>query len=384
MRPVIVFNIIIGLLFIGIVILQFLLQKSLKKSLYNYRNAAFIAGIIFGFVIMVCLYDYLISCLLQTNGMRVTYIFQQFIQVPRKFAKVALPFFMIICSAIIVSNIALIIHEGRRIKNILGIFLGIVFVGGTIINERIEAAIEDYLLYDNSPFDIPVIWATHTYFQLFVLLVICYFEVYFIATVIMGYIASKQVPTYDKDFIIILGCAIRKDGKLTPLLRGRVDRAVRYAWEQEIAAKKPVRYVPSGGRGEDEITSEGHAMEGYLLEHGIERDEVFPETKSKNTYENFWFSRKIIDEIDPYARVCFSTTNYHVYRSGLIAKRMGMEIEAISSRTKWYFWPNGFVREFVAIMKMEKKFHAISLCMLALICFILGLISVYVFEIYWI
>lgn len=382
MRAVIVFNVLIGLLFVGIVILQFLLAKSLKKSLYNYRNAAFIAGIIFGFVIMLSLYDYLMTCMIEENGMRVLYIFTRIIAIPRKFAKVALPVFIIICSAISISNIALIIREGRRLKNILGVFLGIIFVGGTIVNEYAERAIENNLLYEDGPFDHPIIWTTHTYLQLFMVLVICYFEIYFIATVIMGYIAAKQVPTYDKDFIIILGCAIRKDGKLTPLLKGRTDKAIHYAWEQEIAAKKPLKFIPSGGRGLDEITSEGHAMEEYLLEHGVERDEVFAETKSKNTYENFLFSKKIIDELDPYARVCFTTTNYHVYRSGLIAKRLGMNIEAISSRTKWYFWPNGFVREFIAILKMEKKFHIISLIIIALICLILAFISFNVFKIY--
>lgn len=382
MRAVIVFNILLGLIFFGIVLFQFLLAKSLKKSLYNYRNSAFIAGIIFGFVIMVCLYDYLITCLIQANGMRIYYIFENFIDVPRKFAKVALPFFIIVCTAIIISNIALMIHEGRRLKNILGVFLGIVFVGGTLINERIERIIEENILYEGSPFDHPILWATHTYLQLFILLVICYFEVYFIATVIISYLAAKQVPTYDKDFIIILGCAIKKDGKLTPLLKGRTDRAIRYAWEQEVAAKKPIKFVPSGGRGLDEVTSEGHAMEEYLLEHGAERNEVFAETKSKNTYENFLYSRNIIEDLDPNARICFSTTNYHVYRSGLIAKRMGMEVEAISSRTKWYFWPNGFVREFIAILKMEMKFHLISLSVLAGICIALGLIAYNVFKMY--
>ena len=378
------FNVLMGLLFLGIVIFQFLLQRSLKRSLYNYRNCSFIAGIIFGTVMLICLYDYLISCLIGYNGMRIYNIFRRFITVPQLFAKFALPVFIIICTAVIISNISLIKHEGRRIKNILGIFLGLIFVGGTILNAYIEKFIEEYVLYDDGPFDTPIFWVVHTYSQLFFLLVICYLEVYFLATVIMGYLAARQTPTYDKDYIIILGCSIRKNGELTPLLKGRADRAIKYAWEQEIAAKKPVKFVASGGHGIDEITSEGEAIEQYLLTHGVESTEVLVENQSRNTYENFKNSRELIENIDSTARIAFSTTNYHVYRSGLIAKRMGMNVEGVGSRTKWYFWPNGFVREFIAILKMEKRLHIISVAILAILCLGLGIISYNVFEMYWI
>lgn len=333
---------------------------------------------------LVCLYDYLISCLMGYNGMRIYNIFKRFITVPRLFAKFALPVFIIICSAIIISNISLIRHEGRRLKNILGIFLGLIFVGGTILNTYAESAIEKYILYDDGPFDTPIFWVVHTYSQLFVLLVICYLEVYFLATVIMGFLAARQTPSYDKDYIIILGCNIRKNGDLTPLLKGRVDRAIKYAWEQEIAAKKPVKFVPSGGHGKNEVTSEGEAMERYLLTHGVEKNEIIVENHSANTYENFKNSRALIEQLDDTARIAFSTTNYHVYRSGLIAKRMGLNVEGVGSRTKWYFWPNGFVREFIAILKMEKTLHIISIAILALLCLGLGLISYNVFEMYWI
>lgn len=333
---------------------------------------------------MLSLYNYLIECLLNTKNMRIFYIFREFVEFPKKFSLFAVPVFIVICLLITISNVALIKHEGMRITNILGVFLGIFFLGGTFINTYIEAYIEKIVLYDDGPFDTPLFWVIHTYLQLFVLLVICYCEVYFIAIVIMAYISSRQIPRTNKDYIIILGCSIRKDGKLLPLLKGRVDRAVKYAWEQEIDCGKRLKFVPSGGKGYDEVISEGSAVEEYLLSHGVEPDEIITEKESKNTYENFLFSKKLIDEADPSAKICFATTNYHVYRSGLIAKRLGIDIEGVSSKTKWYFWPNGFVREFVAIILMEKKLHIISVLILALLCAVLGVISYHVFEMYWI
>ena len=376
MNAVTFFNVILGLLFLIIVIFQFLLHKSIKQSLYNYRNVAFISGIIFGFVLLVSLYNYLINCILNVNDLSIHNIFRELVSFPKRFANFAIPVFVLICLLISISNISLIKHEGLRLKNVLGFVFGIVFVGGTYFTKLYNNYVEKYVLYEGSQLDTPLSWSIYTYLDLFIILVICYFEVYFIATVIMGYLAAKQVPQYNKDYIIILGCSIDKKGGLLPLLKGRANRAIRYAWDQEIDCGRPVKFVPSGGQGANEVISEGAALELYLLSHGAEQYEILAEKKSKNTYENFLFSKKLIDEVNPNARICFATTNYHVYRSGLIAKRMGLKnIEGISSRTKWYFWPNGFLREFIAILAMEKKLHVISIIILAAMCLALGIFS---------
>ena len=376
MNAVTFFNVILGLLFLIIVIFQFLLHKSIKQSLYNYRNVAFISGIIFGFVLLVSLYNYLINCILNVNDLSIHNIFRELVSFPKRFANFAIPVFVLICLLISISNISLIKHEGLRLKNVLGFVFGIVFVGGTYFTKLYNNYVEKYVLYEGSQLDTPLSWSIYTYLDLFIILVICYFEVYFIATVIMGYLAAKQVPQYNKDYIIILGCSIDKKGGLLPLLKGRANRAIRYAWDQEIDCGRPVKFVPSGGQGANEVISEGAALELYLLSHGAEQYEILAEKKSKNTYENFLFSKKLIDEAKPDARICFATTNYHVYRSGLIAKRMGLKkIEGISSRTKWYFWPNGFLREFIAILAMEKKLHVISIIILAAMCLALGIFS---------
>ena len=379
MSAVLLFNIIMSLLFFAIVLFQFLLQRSLKQSLYNYRNVAYIAAIIFGFVLLVSLYNFLIECIVNTEDLRIRNIFNELVAFPKRFADFAIPVFAVICFLVAISNVALIRHEGLRVKNVLGFILGIVIIGGTYFNKIADSHIEKYVLFPGSKYDTPLNWSIHICTDLFMLLVICYFEVYFIATVIMGYLAAKQVPQYNKDYIIILGCSIDKKGGLLPLLKGRANRAIRYAWQQEIDCGRPVKYIPSGGQGANEVISEGAALEMYLLSHGAEQDEVVAEKKSKNTHENFLFSKQIIDELKPNAKICFATTNYHVYRSGLIAKRMGIkDIEGISSTTKWYFWPNGFIREFVAVLAMEKKLHIISIVVLMTICFCLGVLYYFV------
>ena len=69
-------------------------------------------------------------------------------------------------------------------------------------------------------------------------------------------------------------------------------------------------------------------------------------------------SARLIKEAHPEIekpRIAFSTTNYHVLRSGLIATSQGIAAEGIGSLTRTYFWINAFIREFIANLVAEKK-----------------------------
>lgn len=238
-----------------------------------------------------------------------------------------------------VSNISLIRHEGLRLANTLGIIISIIMTIGIIICIIYPIKL---FTYDNSYIVYPIISATYIFVELLL-----------IGTKICAIIAAKHKPEYDKDYIIILGCGIRKDGKLLPLLKGRVDKAIEFYNEQFKATGKKAVFVPSGGQGSDEIISEGEAMKRYLLEQGIPMEQIMPETKSTNTFENMKFSKELIN--DSNAKVIFSTTNYHVFRSGIFSVQTGLKAEGIGSKTKWYFWPNAFIREFVGLIVSQKK-----------------------------
>ena len=65
-------------------------------------------------------------------------------------------------------------------------------------------------------------------------------------------------------------------------------------------------------------------------------------------------------------KVLISTTNYHVFRAGLMATSLGLVLDGIGSKTKAYFWINAFIREFVGTLYAEKKRHIIMICLIAL------------------
>ena len=119
-----------------------------------------------------------------------------------------------------------------------------------------------------------------------------------IGTIIANVIAVKHKVEYDKDYVIVLGCGLNKDGTPTPLLRGRVDKALDFYHKQKNSSGKDLVFITSGGQGDDEVISESESMKRYLMEKGIAEDKIIKEDKSRNTYENMMFSKKKIDKKD--------------------------------------------------------------------------------------
>ena len=69
------------------------------------------------------------------------------------------------------------------------------------------------------------------------------------------------------------------------------------------------------------------------------------------------FVKWIINSINENGKIIFSTTNYHVFRSGVIANEQGIDCEGMGSKTKWYFYTNALIREFIANLIQEKNKH---------------------------
>ena len=265
------------------------------------------------------------------------------------------PFLFIFSAALCVSNISLIRHEGFRGVNVLGIVLSFLLIGGVvfifIFDYAVSGSQREVMIHD---------LITNLFASVYL-----YFECMRVGVMAADAIAVRYEPEPDKDFIIILGCGIRKDGTPSPLLRGRCDRALDFAQKQKAQTGKDLIFITSGGQGPDEPISESASMKRYLLEKGVSEERIIEENCSTDTMENMNFSKRIILKRvrpeketpqgywpsldDPEAKIAFATTNYHVFRSGLCARRVKMRAVGMGAKTKWYFWPNAAVREFVPI-----------------------------------
>ena len=78
-------------------------------------------------------------------------------------------------------------------------------------------------------------------------------------------------------------------------------------------------------------------------------------------------------------KAAFATTNYHVFRTGMLAEQNGLKAEGIGSKTKVYFWVNAFVREFIATVVKEKKTH-IKVALILLAVNIVSVLMLYISE----
>ena len=291
------------------------------KSIYRFRVTLFASLSIFSVLFLA---NYL-TFLQESYGVVEYYSLFFFTSYILGTINALISFYIFIC------NIVLISKERFAVSKLLGLYLFIGFIISLILTRFLLVAI-----------------------------FMCYADSLFLGYCVMCTIAAKKRPKYDKDFIIILGCSINTKGGLLPLLKDRTNKAIRFAWDQERANGHKCCYVPTGGQGRNEIKSEGSAIELYLLSHGAEDYEVFPEKASTSTYENMLFAKAVIEKEYPDATVAFCTSGYHVYRSGIIARKAGLNIEGIGSRVKWYYWPNGFVREFIGFLSIHKKENAIA------------------------
>lgn len=260
-----------------------------------------------------------------------------------RFGLLTFPAVFIFAVLLTISNIRLIQKEMFRVRNALGIILSLIMVGGFVL-----------LLLINEIFTSGTDLQMRLFTSVVELLESVYaiLECFLIGAVICGTLTAKNQPAFDKDYIVILGCKIKPDGTLYPLIKSRVDRAIRFYREQLEATGKKAIFVPSGGQGSNEVISEGEAMKRYLLEQGFTEDQIIAETASKNTRQNMEFSMALIPEGK---KAAFSTTNFHVFRSGIIARQVGFDADGMGSSTKWYFWPNAYVREVIGMMSYKWK-----------------------------
>lgn len=281
------------------------------------------------------------------------YTAQEILRVLLRSAKnymlVSLPFILVFSVALCVSNIALIRHEGKRLVNVLGIVLSFLLLAGEAFLFRFD--------YHVSGSERQVM-LNDLFANLFAA-VYLYFECMLIGAIVADVIAARHEPAPDKDFLIILGCGIRKDGAPTPLLRGRIERALAFYEKQKRETGRELTFVTSGGQGPDEAISESASMKRYLMERGIPEGQILEEDRSTDTFENMQFSKQIIQAVDPNGKVAFATTNYHVFRAGLYARRVKMRAVGMGADTKWYFWPNASVREFVGLLTEHRLKQAL-------------------------
>lgn len=343
------------ILAVSLVILLIAFIDHLKNGDFNYVMIAGVgSGIFFSILLAFLLYKW------ANNALRFFSAFiTAFLDIGIELLLLIAPLMLLLSVLLAISNIRLLMNEGFRPVNALGIAFAVLCVIGIALSVAVD------IPFVRDIVDPGIV-------QRSILYLFCYFGAMFLATVVCAFLSTRYRPPYDRSYIIILGCGIRADGTLTPLLKGRVDAALAFEKEQFEKTGKHAVFVPSGGQGSDEVISESQAMTNYLLEQGVETDRILMEDKSVNTFQNMQFSKQMIEQhaadFDN-CKIAFSTTNYHIFRGYIYARKNGFDAKGISAKTKYYFYPNAFLREFIGLL-VDRKFSHIAFVAVTLIVFV--------------
>ncbi|KAF1295833.1 hypothetical protein BAU15_04675 [Enterococcus sp. JM4C] len=242
--------------------------------------------------------------------------------------------------------------ESHALANMLTLFLAI-FLTGVLLFQL--------FVVGNLPN-----WLAMLYLLVPILLFYLLFVLYNFLTVSILYQFNR--PRYRQDYLIVLGAGLIDGERVTPLLAKRIDKAIAFYKAQRRATMKTPKIIMSGGQGSDEKIPEAIAMKNYALSKGIPEEDILVETNSTTTLENMRFSKEIMDAASekPY-HALLTSNNYHIFRAAIYARKAGLKIDGLGAKTAFYFLPNAFLREFVAILMMHKKLHLVIVSMITLL-----------------
>ncbi|HHQ1231760.1 TPA: YdcF family protein [Listeria innocua] len=178
------------------------------------------------------------------------------------------------------------------------------------------------------------------------------FKKFFVILIVIGFIyvlivaafmfsGTRVKPDENVNTVLILGAKINGDPATPSLvLEERLDAAVAYLNEYP-----KTKVIVSGGQGADESTTEAAVMEEYLVNEGIARNRIKKETKSKRTEENIKYSNEKFD----LGKIVIVTSDYHMYRALMLAKRQGINATGLPAKSRTPAKYKGMMREVLSI-----------------------------------
>ena len=135
--------------------------------------------------------------------------------------------------------------------------------------------------------------------------------------------ANPPKVRQDSEALIVLGCQVYANGRLSPQLELRLTAAL------ESYRDNPRLIVTTGGQGEKEPAPEGQVMRDWLVGQGVPEEDVIAECESLNTRQNLTFAKALLPE--GITRVTVVTSDFHLPRAIAIARDAGLDPDGIGS-----------------------------------------------------
>jgi vancomycin permeability regulator SanA len=121
------------------------------------------------------------------------------------------------------------------------------------------------------------------------------------------------------DIAVVLGNRVDADSSLSPVLQGRVDKALLLYRQGRVQ-----KIMVSGGKGlYAGKVPEGMAMKRYLVQNGVPADRIIEDNDGENTYLTAKDFRTVNDSLH-FSSVIVVSTFYHITRCKYIFRKLGI------------------------------------------------------------
>ncbi|WBL26822.1 SanA/YdcF family protein [Zunongwangia sp. HGR-M22] len=149
------------------------------------------------------------------------------------------------------------------------------------------------------------------------------------------YTEIRNVP--NTKTAIVLGASVYSSGKLSPILKDRVDSTIDLFKNQKVN-----QILISGDHGSDDY-NEVDAIANYLINHGIPKNNLILDHAGFNTYDSMYRASKVFQIED----AIVVTQDFHLPRAMFIAKHLGLDYYGYQAKERAF-------RIETKIMKREK------------------------------
>lgn len=147
------------------------------------------------------------------------------------------------------------------------------------------------------------------------------------------------------DAIVVLGTRVLPEGSLSDRLKGRMERALELYREG-----RSHKIIVSGG-AQWQGFQEAEAMARYLRQSGVPPEVILPEDKSKNTWQNAVYTKRVADEKGLHSVILVSQY-FHLPRAALAFWKAGFR------QIYWAHARNPFeLEDLYAIRKETTSFY---------------------------
>lgn len=170
----------------------------------------------------------------------------------------------------------------------------------------------------------------------------------FVAVEMMVFQAMKTDLPAECRYVMVLGAGLSGDGPSLSL-KARLDAGL------AVLKKYPdAKVIVSGGLGRESVYTEAEVMKRYLMERGVGEGRIIKEEQATRTDENMAFGKAAARECPGVQAgpVVIATSDYHMFRSKILARKYFEEVYGISAPSPWGTRICYAVREYFALIKM--------------------------------